>query len=638
MCRHAPVQQSNLLALHTVGNFNANRKGKRSKQISEKEVGGTFVSDVEMICVPNGCTVSSVAKNRDEDPAISGNTHENLGIDVENSHECDDENFGTLDQDGEMIGDSGASPAAEDGDTNELFSDASSGSTSSDDDADPKPDTSSSFPMFHFRHLEEPKHPALDDYNPVYGYDVFRESEIGVDAEDPWREWREHLAANNGQPDVPSDDPVAEIGDLPAQCNAEEEFDREIASRVGMSEITSPMSLFSRRLQEAGYGEVSLPGPLYNLDNEIHPIFRLSNWFHHSDFSPKDDDLLWQRIQPALRLASLLIKKNLLPWWVRLFCGERRFDKSTGKWYLVEPQDQGAENIAKVEGYLRNMADRICWMFWPGMRNTAGVAYDKWSDLQGETDFFQNQDEVRYPPGCGSLKPIVLNSKFRAYFLSDHYSMSMSPCKALSTQWYLAFTMLHELAHAFWFCMRTRCRNKREPVHDIRDGFSELGVSWETSLYGDVFINGDLDIQHGMLGLGMQRNFRSKVNNAIIDNVLFRFPVDPLWIHSFFIKATWTKFNRLSAAKRATFWHHPDTRVAVINGPQRRFDDHWYWMWLSSDYPDTHRLSVTYWLLRLEELIKRQDERKTIRAANAKVERRHTSYSPGKKLPEPWQD
>jgi hypothetical protein len=464
-----------------------------------------------------------------------------------------------------------------------------------------------------------------DDYNPCHGFEIFRESEVGVDAEDPDEELREHLGEINGELEVPSDDPVAEICDGPADGHEESD------EREGVE----PLSRFARKLQAAGYGEVDLPSSYTgDLDNEIHPIFQQGQWFLEDHFGPGnivENDILWRRMQPSLRLASQFITNpNSMSWWVRLVHGKPHIDKATGKRYIPEPEDIESEGIAEVAALFERMSTLIRWSFCE-LNELDGIASLSWRSLR-EDPYLGAKAIHRSYHLPDQARPILINDKYKRYLLSEKYPANNSACMAVAVNWNLAITMVHELAHQTWFCLMTRWSG--EPLFNIDDGYTELGFSWEASVYGDGRIGGYIDGRYGLPGLKMSPTFRSTVDNAIIDNMSFHYPVDRLWMHSFFLKKTWEEFNQLSGVEKITFWHPPTPSVAVFFGPRRRFDKKNACIWLSSEYPDTHRLSIQYWWWRMQDLIKRRDERKRIRRAKLETEQRDSDFKPGKRFEE----
>lgn len=179
---------------------------------------------------------------------------------------------------------------------------------------------------------------------------------------------------------------------------------------------------------------------------------------------------------------------------------------------------------------------------------------------------------------------------------------------AMSVNWYLAITLVHELAHQCWFLM-SEGTDMDEPFFNKDDRYSELGVSWQASIHGDGYAFGRPHRTYGLLFLHFEPNFRSNLDNSIVDNKSFCYPLCPLWVHSFFLRKTWKKFNKLSGLKKKELWYVPKPRVAMFYGPLFKFGKEFSWVWLSSTYPDYHRRSIQYWLDRMKVTIKPKNRR-----------------------------
>jgi hypothetical protein len=412
-----------------------------------------------------------------------------------------------------------------------------------------------------------------------------------------------------------SDDAVADIHDLPARTVEDHAFDLCV-KRIALEERPCNVLMhFTRRLHAAGYGEVRLPSShLGDIDNEVHPIFRQENWFLEDQFGPDrvEDGTLWQRLQPALRLASVFITHpRLMGWWVRVLLGKRRMDWTTGKRFIEDPGDQGIEGIERVQAVFEAMSQRVRWSFCDMTKDTAvacAAAYSLPSPSELRIYAPLGSPHRKYRATRNALL-VIIGKEYRRYIRSDQYLAPAAACAALRVNWELAITMVHELAHQFWqHCSAPRTKKFGEPVLRKGDRKAELGESWEQSIYGEAFFGHSINRTYGILGHEVTPRFRSLVDGRMID-FDFRYPPDPYWLHSFFLKAKWEEFSRVSEEERSSFWHPPPPRVAVTYAPQWRGGTD-NWIWLSSEYPDEHRLSVQYRLRKIEAKLRKEASKK----------------------------
>lgn len=144
-------------------------------------------------------------------------------------------------------------------------------------------------------------------------------------------------------------------------------------------------------------------------------------------------------------------------------------------------------------------------------------------------------------------RPIFLNKNFKNYLLGESYRASGTDCMKLSVNFTLAVTIVHELAHQAWYYLAGQRRYKNYDEPEVQsEGFTELGWSWEKSVFGDGCLNSKIDGKYGALGLHMVPRFRSNLDNVVIDCLSFEYPISCYWLLGFFLKRKWQEFDRLS--------------------------------------------------------------------------------------------
>ncbi|KAF7511776.1 hypothetical protein GJ744_003507 [Endocarpon pusillum] len=226
-------------------------------------------------------------------------------------------------------------------------------------------------------------------------------------------------------------------------------------------------------------GEPGYQG-ICNLDNDIHPIWRRENFrvgdieeearlLLKNDASWDRDTLpleqkIYQRIEPGLRLASLLLQQSG-PFFSQVLYGMLQ----PGRVRRLHP-------LGEVEQW------RIRWV--DVLENSLTyLSSDSSVDCPWGETRTQLKERSRYAVGIGpSLAQVILQPQWHK-------------CSAQTRRYYnfqLATTLVHELAHVAWIC---RCwddyledpdtaREDEEAILSPSEEQMELGQSWENWFFG----------------------------------------------------------------------------------------------------------------------------------------------------------
>lgn len=398
---------------------------------------------------------------------------------------------------------------------------------------------------------------------------------------------------------------------------------------------TLPFLLFPRHLQAAGYGEIPLPGAIEgDIDNGIHKIFRQANWIREARFGEHnidENDLLWQRMQPALRLATKFITDpNVLHWHVRTLDGRKLRDKETKREYMSVPAESGEASIRRVRNRFDDLVRRVRWQFAqirgpaPG-HQTHGLLAKALTTLDNHC---LPRNTVLPHTEPNRAFHIAVNECFRTYFLSDTYDPENEPCRVLQTNWFFAITIVHELAHVLYASKPARPSFK-EPYFNLFDTQAEMGWSWEASILGNGELQGYVDPDFGAVALQWEPAIQPVEEPSVNFLCMFKWPLDPLWIYRFFLKDTWNQLQQQDHVEKMRFWFPPHPCAAVTSAPKRRGEGYNYWIWVTQDASPEHRLSMQYWQHKNQDWAKRKVEEAKIERAKRKQERENVAYRPG---------
>ncbi|KUJ23693.1 uncharacterized protein LY89DRAFT_775959 [Mollisia scopiformis] len=238
-----------------------------------------------------------------------------------------------------------------------------------------------------------------------------------------------------------------------------------------------------------------------NLDGlPIHDIFRRENWAHprplnqgswpiglgtdESDgFWDVNNNDVWNILQPCLKLATVILTNhNTSPWWDAFLMGARRkvdqADVTAGKpgqdyyrFFRRTPAD------ANSDDGIRDIQERL-------FRMGSSIEFDivcgcsEWSTGLPTTSMFHG---ITVPKNWWHATKCCLD----LYDIQPLLNKNMHPAERLLSQFSLASTILHELAHALHAEMTSIDFKIPEPYFED-ECLAELGFSMENALCGGM--------------------------------------------------------------------------------------------------------------------------------------------------------
>ncbi|KAF2011272.1 hypothetical protein BU24DRAFT_495488 [Aaosphaeria arxii CBS 175.79] len=321
----------------------------------------------------------------------------------------------------------------------------------------------------------------------------------------------------------------------------------------------------------------SINGPWQgNLSNPIHCIFRRQNWPGMAKY-----DILWNRLQPALKLATRYITSDKLQgFWIRTLLGHQVPLKNTSKMVMVGPRlsDTNPGAIRSVANKFEKIADNIRWEF--------GVMKS-----HGSTQFERGEEEEEE-----KKKKKKKNAKHHHLRINVNYFRFLlrgdsNEVQRIQTNWMLASTFVHELAHAF-FTAKTG-KKLKEPLFDIDHWDTDLGWAWERWMWGPGRFNGSPCPTTGIQEFTWRPEINYPLNPSIRRQGFMTYEVHVRWLHEHFLEETWNRLDALPVAKR-TLWDAPKVGVAVLQGPSIRNLNQRGWYWVPDGCDEINRETVRF--------------------------------------------
>jgi hypothetical protein len=185
-----------------------------------------------------------------------------------------------------------------------------------------------------------------------------------------------------------------------------------------------------------------------SLENDLHPLYRrlnfrasalTANTTGEDDIEPLLEAQVYERIVPALRLASLLLDFTL-PFYAKVFCADLIF---VGQQYAFDPRYKCTDaDIHRFRDLLLGVSDRNCFY-----RKTSFIA-----PISPDEAIALAVSEVRtggrpFPTPARSL--ISISERTNEFFSQEGYEEIDAETKT-SQLVQLAFVLVHEQAHALF--------------------------------------------------------------------------------------------------------------------------------------------------------------------------------------------
>ncbi|KAL1845927.1 hypothetical protein Daus18300_014418 [Diaporthe australafricana] len=178
-----------------------------------------------------------------------------------------------------------------------------------------------------------------------------------------------------------------------------------------------------------------------SLDNDLHPLYRLSNFkasaltsetTGEEENQPFLEERVYKRMIPAFRLASLLLEFSL-PFLTKVFCANLVFK---GEVYALDPEYKCTEmDVRRVKALLLEWAGRT--------RFYCKTPFDHASPCEATTEVRTNGKQL--PTPVRSLTNISIRTI--EFFSQENYDEIDAEVKTAQLA-QLAFVLVHEQCHA----------------------------------------------------------------------------------------------------------------------------------------------------------------------------------------------
>ena len=335
--------------------------------------------------------------------------------------------------------------------------------------------------------------------------------------------------------------------------------------------------------------------PTGDLDNDIVPLFARENWL--LDGFVENPDLLWDRIQPALRLASLFLTVPQVAWaFLPLIAGTPT--KWEGEGDLLSYSDyQMLEEHVKDPTFLPSQFERIRQRFadLTGKVKFTFATFGKinrWTLADQETEFIipdeydwlaEREGQVHgltFAPGepylsdifvrgnpdelkaCQNLQRTFIHGGYAEFFQKESHTQPVQLIRSICS---LAVSLVHEMAHAFYclekhpdICNMGQYREYDEP-HVFTDmDCAEIGSAIERRLFGYVWQT----IMHPEEGASMDvvTNpcvwHQGEVVQGRSHHVHY---VEPIWCYNLLKKSRWEEIKRIPLENSMACCHWPSS-------------------------------------------------------------------------------
>lgn len=351
---------------------------------------------------------------------------------------------------------------------------------------------------------------------------------------------------------------------------------------------------------------VNLDLPTGNLDNEVLSLLAREHWL--LDGFVQSPDLLWDRIQPALKLASLFLTVPQAAWtFLPIIAGTPQKWEGAGNLLSYSDEKMLAKH-AKDPTFLPTQFERIRQRFadLTGKVKFTFATFGKvnhWaSESDGNNDNYMIPEEhdrekegqvhgLTFAPGEPYLSdifvrgnPVQLKSfqDIHRTFIHGAYaeflqkdSFGQEPIPVIRTIFSLAISIVHELTHAF-YCLEKQpemCKSAQyqeyEETHISRDmNCAEIGGAIERRMFGYAWQT----VVHPQEGTYIEA---ITVPSAWHEGEMVRGRphytnfIEPVWCYDFLTKKKWEEISSFPLERSVKYcqWQYPFRAHARVKKP-----------------------------------------------------------------------
>jgi hypothetical protein len=338
-----------------------------------------------------------------------------------------------------------------------------------------------------------------------------------------------------------------------------------------------------KKVKRHTYNDIKLPIPITSgLTNGILPVCGPQNW-PLEDFGTNAPPGLWDTLRLALQLASkMLMSKAAMSFFRVVKYGEEKKHPKGGPRYLYYKEPPGPITLALQEQAvvedLDEMAAHVRFLFGaigPGEEQTHTHAitcvsqelFGKRIFIRGNVSKLPNEDE--------KYIYVVLNHAYRDYAEKPKHTA----CDYVRLLFSLAFTVTHELSHAYYAYLHPSLSEEwPEPAFGLDQTNAgeqgELGLALETALFGDLVKT----TIHPERGVTIQWEPVSKqlveTELVSIDGHLI-FPLEPFWIYQLLTEGFWSTIGALDNKAALKALYLPKTNWGICVDPDPPHEESW---------------------------------------------------------------
>ena len=248
-----------------------------------------------------------------------------------------------------------------------------------------------------------------------------------------------------------------------------------------------------------------------HLTNDIHPVWAYRNWsrnvrvkdtprmeckkYRDRPLSEVDKRArcrelpanIYERIQPALRLASLFLEKSL-PWFFNVrYAPYQSFGTSKQKELRLDKGDWTQPKEDRIRRDLNIIAQRyfILHGLYGWELNATGASLSVRANL--DADVPEDPDENEYTIYWSKKEHLLtVIAKETIEFMGSQRWLDLPLAMQQRCLFQLALLMVHELAHIVNFYRSEEALLNNEPYYRRTEPTRELGFSWEYYMFGGL--------------------------------------------------------------------------------------------------------------------------------------------------------
>ncbi|KAF2444145.1 hypothetical protein P171DRAFT_485608 [Karstenula rhodostoma CBS 690.94] len=338
-------------------------------------------------------------------------------------------------------------------------------------------------------------------------------------------------------------------------------------------------------------------GDLRSGNDEIAPVFARENWLLEGFV--KNPDLVWWRMESALRMASLFLTVPQAAWaYLPLVVDEPLDWHGGGKILSYDSQERIskltpeeaaslANNLKLVGQRFAALAGKVKFTFatfgkmhhWPAdEENFALPKTDAWSDMPGPQihgahhgpgEPYLSEIYVKGDPAeleaCQNSHRIILNGSYAEWFQYD--ANKMTATQIARTLFTFGITLMHELSHAL-YCQEKhpeifksgKYTNYDEPHMFTDMNGPEIGSAMERRLFGHPW-QASVHPERGAEMEAMHVPCTWDEGHLIVGKAHVANYIEPTWCYEFLTKEKWQKIRSIPLENSRNCCNWPSFRV-----------------------------------------------------------------------------